>query len=150
MNVFYRLFPAVCAVFSAMMFSANAETLVGTDSWAGRRSRLAVVNPAVPADDGSVMSLDGEWEFAAFRHALESRDLQYELEKDFWGRDGVWKNVRKINVPGCWEAQGVGEEGRSYGYNSRPSKEKKLRHAHLGNGFYRHGAEVVDRPPTLA
>lgn len=137
MNVFYRLFPAVCAVFSAMMFSANAETLVGTDSWAGRRSRLAVVNPAVPADDGSVMSLDGEWEFAAFRHALESRDLQYELEKDFWGRDGVWKNVRKINVPGCWEAQGVGEEGRSYGYNSRPSKEKKLRHAHLGNGFYR-------------
>ena len=97
---------AIVAEMSAV--SCFAELSLSTDTWAGRKAHLAVVNPPVQADDGYRISLCGEWDFAAFRHALESRDLQYELEKDFWGRDGVWKNVRKIMVPGCWEAQGVG------------------------------------------
>ena len=126
---------AIVAGMSAV--SCFAELSLSTDTWAGRKAHLAVVNPPVQADDGYRISLCGEWDFAAFRHALESRDLQYELEKDFWGRDGVWKNVRKIQVPGCWEAQGVGKEDFTYRYNSTRSKSLRLRHAHLGNGFYR-------------
>lgn len=112
-----------------------ALVLTGPDSWAGRESRLARVNPPVRIEDGSVLSLRGEWEFAAFRHALEARDLGYSNDKDFWGKDSVWKNSRKIQVPGCWEAQGVGEPGPGYSYNARPSEDFRLRHSHLGNGF---------------
>ena len=108
-----------------------------TDDWSGRKSHLAVVNPPVPATDGSVLSLRGTWEFAQFRHALEARDLKYVRDKDFWGKDSAgWKNLRTVEVPGCWEAQGVGEPGQGFSYNARPA-EYSLRHVHLGNGFYR-------------
>ena len=143
-KVFNRVFfkaMRVVLLFSVCLLLATrssfAELSLTTDSWAGRKAHLAVVNAPVPVNDGNLISLRGDWDFAAFRHALESRDLQYELEKDFWGREGVWKNVRKITVPGCWEAQGVGKEDFAYGYNSRRSNSLRLRHAHLGNGFYR-------------
>ena len=118
--------------------SAGAGEVSGTDQWAGRARHLAVVNPPVPADDGSTVSLRGEWEFVQYRHGIEVRDLRYAEERDFWGREGIWKDARKIQVPGCWDAQGVGEEGPAYGYGCRENSEGlRLRSRHLGNGFYR-------------
>ena len=117
---------------------AEATGLSGDDLWAGRPRHLAVVNPSVPANDGSTISLRGEWDFVQYRHGIEVRDLRYAEERDFWGREGIWKNARKILVPGCWDAQGVGEEGPAYGYGCRENNEGlRLRSRHLGNGFYR-------------
>lgn len=133
------------AVGSLAAVHADSILSLPTDSWSGRPTHLAVVNPAVPADDGSVLSLRGEWEFARFRHALEARDLRYEKKTDFWGRESpVWKNVRKITVPGCWEAQGVGKPGPGYGYNGKKKEPGTfdLRHVHFGNGFYRRTVTV--------
>ena len=124
----------------AGFFAAVAVAAVcgGSDAWGGRPGHLAVVNPPVPTDDGRVLSLRGEWEFSAFRHAIEGRDLRYMHERNFWGEapEG-WKNLRKINVPGCWEAQGVGEPGPGISYQGRPVATWTHKHVHVGNGFYR-------------
>ena len=128
----------VCLLGLAAMRCAAAEgVLGGLDSWGGRESHLAVVNPPVPATDGSVLSLRGEWEFTAFRHASEARNLRFYLEKDFWGRDRVlWTNRQTVVVPGCWEAQGFGKPGNGHGYNN-VERDWPIRHVHAGNGFYR-------------
>ena len=124
----------------------SLDGLVGTDVWAGRPRHLAVVNPAVKADDGSVISLRGEWEFAPWKHQGAARDAGCSNPAvDFWGNPSCWAKVRKISVPGCWEAQGVGEEGLARSYNGRPDKDSgllRLRHTHFGNGFYRRTVDI--------
>ena len=139
MQVMKRGLIAMLDIALAILPTAADELRIPTDSWAGRKSHLAVVNPAVPVVDGNVLSLRGEWEFSDFRHALEARDMRYHLDKDFWGKDSAaWKNLRTILVPGCWEAQGVGKAGVGVGCDCKPNEGLVgLRHAHVGNGFYR-------------
>ena len=91
------------------------------------------VNPVLGNEAGSVLSLRGEWEFST-----QGRTL---------GRNGIWQpfykaktwgDTRTIQVPGCWEAQGVGEPGDGecwdavWDHNAKP-----IRHKHMGNGWYR-------------
>ena len=63
------------------------------------------------------MSLDGKWEFAT--------------DPDDQGRAGWFKagtvlaGARPIEVPGCWEAQGVGDE------------DSMFRHKYVGRAWYR-------------
>ena len=98
----------------------------------------AVVNPAVSADvGGSVMSLRGEWEFLAQPMA---KPIHYGGP---WGpklyRAGQeWPGARKIEVPGCWEAQGVGEQGMSESWDPKwDNSEKPIRSKYMGDGWYR-------------
>ena len=124
---------------------AVAAACSGSDVWGGRPSHLAHVNPPVLTDDGRVLSLRGEWEFSSFRHAIEARDLRYMHEKNFWGEEPEgWKNLRKINVPGCWEAQGVGEPGPGVSYRGEKIAKWSHRHVHVGNGFYRKTVRVPE------
>jgi beta-galactosidase len=71
-----------------------------------RQSTPAMVNSVLQSKFSKTMSLDGTWEFA--------------VDPDKVGQDKQWylpdvplPNKRDIQVPGCWEAQGVGEPGRS-------------------------------------
>ena len=136
--IFTLLVSGICGLWTTSSFG-------GSDAWGGRPSHLAVVNPPVPTDDGRVLSLRGEWEFSAFRHAIEGRDLRYMHERNFWGEEPEgWKNLRKINVPGCWEAQGVGEPGPGISYQGEPVAKWAHRHVHVGNGFYRKRVRIPE------
>ena len=101
------------------------------DDWAGRPRHLAVVNPPVPVEEGSVVSLRGEWDFI-FRRNDDAARIHY------FNRLDRWPGERKINVPGCWESQGVGEPSDkriSYGYPG--GSPMPLRHVANGSGWYR-------------
>src|SRR5262245_30674831 len=69
---------------------------------------LLVASLALAADRPTV-SLDGKWEFR-------------------FGPEGPFD--RMLNVPGCWDAQGVGEP------------TDKMRHNAIGVGWYRRTFEV--------
>ena len=109
------------------------------DDWAGRPRHLAVVNPPVPVDDGSVMSLRGEWDFLFRKYDESARSHSFnKLDR--------WLGERKINVPGCWESQGVGEPSSmriSYGHSGTAAVP--LRHSANGSGWYR---RIVDVPSS--
>ena len=108
--------------------------------WAGRPAHPAVVNPVGRGGDPNVLSLRGTWEFAKGRHALESRDLWFNEGVNFHGID-TWKDATTVNVPGCWEASGIGAPGEGYG----PSGSRlsySFRHVHYGCGWYRKTVEI--------
>ncbi|MDD4872838.1 MAG: hypothetical protein PHR77_19980, partial [Kiritimatiellae bacterium] len=65
------------------------------DEWGDRPSSPAVVNPVFCSPLQQVISLKGEWEFTT---ATSPRNPV----------SGKWKDSRTIQVPVCWEAQGVG------------------------------------------
>src|SRR3954462_9515217 len=73
------------------------------------------------ADDGRSMSLDGRWEF---RFAPDDRGTS-----ERWFADGTAFD-RVLDVPGCWDAQGVGEP------------TDKMRHNAIGVGWYRRSFDV--------
>lgn len=125
------------------VFAASAESVRGVDAWTGIAPHPAVVNPVVrPADDRQTVSLRGEWDFISnkfhsWRRSIDAGDL-------FDGTSPRWVNeVRKIRVPGCWEAQGVGTS-----QTSRPwaciwdASPKPIRHAFWGEGWYRKRVKI--------
>ena len=103
-------------------------------NWGGREERLTVVNPVVGSDAGSVISLRGEWEFLSKNMSAPWRN---GIWKHFY-REEKWEGSRKINVPGCWEAQGAGTPGMSQCWDATWDNSKKpIRHKHMGDGWYR-------------
>ena len=116
---------------------SDGEVLRGNDSWAWIKSHPAVVNPVVPvADPGDVLSLRGEWDFVThgdFRSQLRN------CQSTDWSRfnEKEWTGTRKIQVPGCWEAQGVGGPGPSVPWNSWDNSPKDVNHKYMGSGWYK-------------
>ena len=111
---------------------ADAE-LRGVDSWAGIAPHPCVVNPAVGNEPGRCISLRGEWEF--LRRPMGAP----------W-RNGIWEHFYSANwtpshtlrVPGCWEAQGVGEPGMGESWDCKwDDNPKPVRHIYKGEGWYR-------------
>lgn len=106
-------------------------------TWGGREAHPAIVNPVLAQEN--VISLRGEWEFSV-------------PERDLPNRNGIWGNFnqkqkwgesRKIRVPGCWEAQGVGEPGMSEPWDATWDHcGKSIRHKYMGEGWYRKENEI--------
>ena len=117
----------------------HAATLPAADDWTRHPASLTVVNPPVRAALQQVISLRGTWEFATDPQAL-GRDAG-------WMRPGVaWPASRQIEVPGCWEAQGVGEPGTSHIWSiTQDANPYPLRHIYMGAAWYR---RTVAIPPT--
>ena len=129
----YKLAMAV-AFASASAWTAELPESEVACVWGGRREHLAVVNPVAGNEQGSVLSLRGEWEFASQNMAVPWRN---GIWHDFY-KEAVWPGVRAISVPGCWEAQGVGEPGMSECWDAAWDNSKKpIRHKHRGDGWYR-------------
>src|SRR5574344_1727129 len=116
-------------VFCVLGFSAGGEF-----SWGGRACHPAVVNSAVELPSADVLSLRGEWEFSRPKRDLPNRN-------GVWGNFNQkqdWGATRKILVPGCWEAQGVGEPGPSVSWDPKwDCSDKPIRHKYMGEGWYR-------------
>jgi len=110
----------------------------GADTWDGRKAQLGVVNPPVRSKLQEVISLRGKWEFAADPKAV-GRDAG-------WMRPGtVWPGQREMEVPGCWEAQGVGEPGTSRIWGiTHDANPYPLRHIYMGAAWYRRSVAVPE------
>ena len=112
----------------------NLAELKGQELWGGRKAHPAVVNPVTGRDSARVISLRGEWEFAT-RDCNFIRNNAWKGTKFLTAKD-AWP--RKLQVPGCWEAQGVGEPGMSESWNVKADDNPKpIRHIYKGIGVYR-------------
>jgi len=96
---------------------------------AGREATPAAVNPALRSKLRQTMSLDGEWKFAV--------DPKKQGDKDHWYRPDIpLPNAKRIRVPGCWEAQGVG--GRGMSRSATPEQvNRPLRGSYMGAAWYK-------------
>ncbi|MDD4873035.1 MAG: hypothetical protein PHR77_20980, partial [Kiritimatiellae bacterium] len=60
-----------------------------------------------------------------------------------WMMPGTeWPGRRTINVPGCWEAQGVGEPGISQPWDMNDRGPYPLSHIYMGSAWYRRTVSV--------
>ena len=115
---------------TSLALGLHAEAL----SWGARDEHPAVVNPVMACDPSNVVSLRGEWEFVA-------HPMNKPLRNGVWGRfyqETNWPGSRAIAVPGCWEAQGVGEPGMGECWVPKwDNNAKPIRHKYMGDGWYR-------------
>ena len=126
----------VCAAAGAWSMEVPPE-LRGENAWGGRERHPAVVNSVLAEPSANVMSLRGTWKFG-----VTKRNSPGGFHKS-----RVPKEMRSIDVPGCWESQGVGEEGTSGSYVCRDNSPKPMRHVYEGVGVYR---KCVDIPAGWA
>lgn len=129
---------AACA--QAVSLSASEEAwMSGVETWGGRKAVPAVVNPVLRSPLQEVLSLRGEWDFVAMPPDRPRRHPGWDR---FFSKP--WGNTRTIQVPGCWEAQGVGEPGMSTTWDCLwDCGPKPLRNIFMGEGWYR---KTVDIP----
>ena len=78
-----------------------------------------------------MISLRGKWDFAT--------DPTGCGRNDGWMRPGAtWPGLRPIQVPGCWEAQGVGQAGSGSPWDIRfDCIVRPLSHVYMGSAWYR-------------
>ena len=131
----------VCAVAlaaeSALAREVDLGAVSGIAQWGGREPHLAVVNPVCGQDPSRVLSLDGEWDFTTpEREGRREMPLRNGNCTRYYSVK--WKNPRKISVPSCWEAEGVGAPGTGVCWAAWwDNSAKPLRHAYQGTGWYR-------------
>jgi hypothetical protein len=116
---------------------AGEGWLSGADTWGGRKALPAVVNAAARSPQQDVLSLLGEWEFVT-KEVAPSRHPGWRA---FYAKP--WPGSRKLRVPGCWEAQGVGEPGMGDSWDCKWDHcAKPLRSVYQGEAWYRKTVEV--------
>lgn len=131
----------VCVLSGVLMGGFLLETAFSMDTPWGVESSIAVVNPAVSSPLQKVISLRGEWDFVYGDQAIPYR---LGVGEPGWGsRSFDWSSARKIQVPGCWESQGVGEPGRSISWDCKwDCGDWELKHIYMGVGLYRKTVEI--------
>src|ERR1041385_1881706 len=94
-----------------------------------REATPAVVDPALRSSLRRALSLDGAWDFAV--------DPSGAGEREKWfGPGTVLPGKTTLQVPGCWEAQGIGGPGDSTTVTPERSI-RPLRGSYVGRGWYR-------------
>ena len=124
-----------CVVLGAT--AARAEAPV--DHWGSRAALPAVVHAATVSSLQEIVSLRGEWDFVTDPTLMG----RHRMGKGPDWNEPEWNDVRKIQVPGCWEAQGVGAPGMScvwpLPFDCCP---RPLNHVYMGTARYRRSAEL--------
>jgi len=147
-------FRAAIGLSAALWACSTVAMPSGPASW-GQEPHPAVVGE-IGAEYGEYrMSLNGEWDFIAVTATTPHRNAvwgdQYVLKADGWPgatKGLVWEGsdrsrVRKIQVPGPWQTQGVGESGPTKGWACTWDGGKGwLKHAFDGEGWYRRYVEI--------
>ena len=130
----FLIFCFLCGLFLSGTFRVSSA--VGA-IW-GKPESPAVVNPAVRSTHQQFISLSGDWDFA-----LGNWFLRWRMGKDEPGWDYSPTEVRKIQVPGCWEAQGFGHPGPNQTWDpSWDCPSVKLRHQFMGAANYQRKFEL--------
>ena len=141
---------AVSLALAALMVGAtDGENLRGCESWAGLKAHPAVVNPVGrPADDPDTVSLRGEWDFRTSNQRTRGNGPGGRVacgESAFWTAAELKEcsPLRKVQVPGCWEMQGVGEAATGMPCFVRwDVSPKPLRHVYWGSAWYRKSVKL--------
>ncbi len=104
----------------------------------GRPGTPAVVNPIFPSPNRSVISLRGDWEFAADPTAVGIAENWCSPEKEWPGR-------RTMPVPGNWESEGLGEPGMSTPWICYwDCIPRPLKNIYIGSAWYRKKIRIPD------
>lgn len=111
------------------------------DRWGPRQASPAVVNPVVVSAHQQILSLRGEWGFVTDTRLMG----RHRMGKGPGWNEPDWTGLRKIEVPGCWAAQGVGEPGMSQEW-SLPFDciPRPLNHVYMGTARYRRAVEIPE------
>ena len=126
------------------------EGLQGRESWAGIKAHPAVVNPVGrDPDDPNTLSLKGTWDFRATLMRTQRGSPGFTASA---GTGALWnpkakgtrdREFRQIEVPGCWEMQGVGEAQTSMPCFVRwDVGPKPMKHCFWGDGWYRKSVTI--------
>lgn len=126
------------------LFGVPATLLVAADhSWAQLipplRPSPAVVNPVFRSSVRPWLSLDGEWDLI-----LDPNEVGLN-EGWFASNPSQLQGalLHKVNVPGAWEAQGVGKPGLSHA-TAREFARIPLRNEYVGAAWYRKTVTIPD------
>lgn len=115
-----------------------------TDHWGRIPASPAVVHSVTISPLQEIVSLRGEWDFVTDPTLMG----RHRMGKGPAWNEPDWRNARKIEVPGCWEAQGVGEPGMSHDWGLPfDCIPRPLNHVYMGTARYR---RVVDIPSGWA
>ncbi|MBP5320289.1 MAG: hypothetical protein J6334_04820, partial [Kiritimatiellae bacterium] len=130
----------LCAVSAGGNWLWGGEPQPDRDVWGGIAPHSAVVNPVLEPEAGRVISLRGEWEFLRQPMGAPWRN---GIWRQFYAES--WKPSHTLRVPGCWEAQGVGEPGMSESWDCKwDDNPKPIRHIYKGDGWYRKTVQIPD------
>ena len=134
---------AVLTLVSAIAVGmSGAADFTGDETWACRKKHLAVVNPVCGTPVVDTISLRGEWQFLT---RTDKRTRRNSHDVPFFPDVAPWNTARTIQVPGCWEAQGVGKPGESEPWAFRlDCSQKPLRHVLFGEGWYRKKVKIPE------
>ncbi len=92
------------------------------------------VNPVLQPESERRISIDGEWEFR-----LDPQDKGVKLR---WFRDNEGFE-EKVQVPGCWQGQGLGHDGTDTIWDFR-LRAHVFRATYRGTGWYRRTFRVPE------
>lgn len=122
--------------------------LSGKEGWAGIPAHPAVLNPPCGSAPGTVIRLDGKWNFVSFEGRLSSsfrkpEDGAFYAQEDWTSnRRFMTSAYREIDVPGVWEAQGVGKPDMSEPWIMRDNSAVRIRNKMMGVGWYRRDVTI--------
>ena len=89
-----------------------------------------MVNPPIASPLRATIRLNGRWDFAI--------DPNKVGDSQKWFRPEVpLPNKTTIQVPGCWEAQGIGKPVDTPGHVA-----SRLKGSYVGTGWYRRAVEI--------
>ena len=104
------------------------------DPWGTRPASPAVVHSVVISPLQNILPLRGEWDFVTDPQLMG----RHRMGKGPGWNEPDWTGARKIVVPGCWEAQGVGEPGMSHDWGLPfDCIPRPLNHVYMGTARYR-------------
>lgn len=119
-----------------------ASAAYGADPWGTCPATPAVVNSVTVSPLQEIRSLRGTWDFVADT-TLHGR---HGMGKGPGWNEPDWKNVRPIEVPGAWEAQGVGEPGMSQPWDMLFDRiPRPINHAYVGTARYRRSEPIPSK-----
>ncbi|MFA6243746.1 MAG: sugar-binding domain-containing protein, partial [Candidatus Hydrogenedentales bacterium] len=129
----YALLPVLLALANTPLFADDI------DHWGQRPASPAVVNSVTVSPLQEVISLRGEWDFVTDPMLMG----RHRMGKGPAWNEPDWTGVRTIEVPGCWEAQGVGEPGMSLPWDMKfDCIPRPLNHIYMGTARYRRSVEI--------
>lgn len=117
---------SAAAVF-AQDFKMNPE------HWGKCKATPAVVNPAIVSPLQKIVSLRGDWDFKPDSELGKFFKIGHLLPSEDY-----WKDKLTVQVPGVWEAQGVGEPGMSETWDCTwDCNQRPINHKYMGGVVYR-------------
>lgn len=123
----------LCALASLNALAYDAK------DW-GAPESFAVVNPVVKSQYAQTISLSGEW---SFTNDFPER-YRLGVGGGLWGPQLFeWEKARKIQVPGIWEAQGVGTPAPGRTWDATwDCGMWDLKNVYVGRALYRRTFEL--------